>query len=142
MTSPSSVGLSRAGSLAVAQKRFNFSTLRGSKGTTEAGAFQGCSGGGEAQRLPQLLFFSNCERKRAMEDVPGAQRIDGVDREGRGLLQLAVLVESDRAARAAGAGEEGRRQSRDLFQRCAVVGDIGGLLQGLAGEHQMRRCGE
>src|ERR1700730_16532513 len=110
MTSPSSLSLSRAGRPALVQKRFNFSTLRGSKGTTEAGAFQGCSGGGESQCLPQLLFFGDGKRKRAMEDVSGPQRIHGVDREGRRLLQLAVGVEPDRAARAAGAGQERRRQ--------------------------------
>ena len=100
MTSPSSLSPNRAGSPALVQKLFNFSTLRGSKGAAETGAFQGCSGGGEPQRLPQPLIFGDRERKRAMEDVTRAERIHGVHREGRRLLQIAILVEPDRAAAA------------------------------------------
>ena len=36
---------------ALAQKLFDFSTLRGGKGAAEAGAFQRRGGGGEPQRL-------------------------------------------------------------------------------------------
>src|ERR1700680_2613751 len=91
--SPLSLNLSRVGSPALAQKLFNFSTLRGGEGATEAGAFQGCSGGSEAQRLPQPLLFGDGERKRAMEDITRAERIHGVHREGGRLLQTALLVE-------------------------------------------------
>src|SRR5271156_5325489 len=142
MTSPLSLNLRWARSLALAQKLFNFSTLWGSKGTTEAGAFQGCGGRGESQRFPQLLILGDGERKCAMENVPGAERIHGVDREGRRLLQIALLVEPDRALGSAGAGQERRRQPGKLFQRLAVIGDVGGLLQRLAREHQMRGRGE
>ena len=50
-----------------------------------------------------------------------------------------VLVEPDRAPRAPGARQERRGQLGDLLQRLGVVGDVGGLLQRLAGEHQVRR---
>src|SRR6266481_7534855 len=106
MTSPSSLCPSRTGSSTLVQKFFNFRTLRGSKSPTEAGAFQGCSGRGESQRLPQLLIFGDRERKRAMENIPGAERIHRVDRECRRLLQIAVLVEPDRALGPARAGQE------------------------------------
>ena len=85
----------------MAQKVRYFSTLRGGKSAPETGAFQRRGGGGEPQRLPQVLTLGDGERKGAMENVTGAERIHGVDREGRGLLQLALLVEPDRAARSA-----------------------------------------
>jgi len=66
------------GRLAVAQKLFNFSTLRGGKGAAETGAFQRRGGGSEAQRARHILFFRNGERKRAMEYVARPQRVDGV----------------------------------------------------------------
>src|SRR5277367_2188377 len=128
MASPLPLILSRVGGPALAQKLFNFSTLRGGKGAPEAGAFQGCSGGSEPQRLPQPLLFGDGERKGAMEDIARAERIHRVHREGRGLLQTALVVEPDRAARAARARQERRRQLGDLFQRLAVVGDVSGLL--------------
>ena len=95
------VALGRGGRLALAQKLFHFNTLRGGKGAAMAGAFQRRGGGGESQRLPQFLLFSDRERERAMENIAGAQRVDGVDREGRRLLQMALLVEPDRAFRPA-----------------------------------------
>src|SRR5437867_3525498 len=108
------------GLLALTQKCSHFSTLRGGKGAPEAGAFQRCGGGGEAQRLPQLLALGDGQRKGAVEDVAGAQRIDGMDVEGGRLLQLAVLVEPDGAARPARAREERFCQFGDLVQRLAV----------------------
>ena len=62
-------GLGRPRSLILGQKRFNFSTLRRSEGATEAGAFQRRGGGGESQRVPEVLLLGQGERKRPMEDV-------------------------------------------------------------------------
>ncbi len=67
-----------------------------------------------------------------MEHVAGAQGVHGMDREGRGLLQVPLLIEPDRAFRSARSREERMRQLCDLFQRGAVIGDVGGLLQRLA----------
>ncbi len=53
-----------------------------------------------------------------------------------------MFVEPDRALRAAGTRQERRGQLCNLFQRLAVVGDAGGLLQWLSGENQMRRGGQ
>src|SRR5438445_5938459 len=102
-----------AGRLALAQKRCDFSTLRGGKGAPEAGAFQRRGGGGESQRLRQFLPLRNGQRKGAVEYVAGAQRIDGVDGEGGGFPQLAVRVEPDGAPGPARAGQERLRQSGD-----------------------------
>ena len=116
----------------MAQKFRKFSTLRRGKGAAEPGAFQCCGGGSEPQRLPQILFLGDGQRERAMEHVAGAQRIHGVDREGRRLLQIALLVEPDRPFRPAGPGQERRRQLCDLFKCLAVIGDICRLLQRFA----------
>src|SRR5665811_558218 len=113
----------------MAQKLFYFSTLRGGESTTEAGAFQRCGGGGESQRARNVLVFGDGERERAVEHVAGAQGIHGMHREGRRLLQNALLVEPDRAFRAARPRQERWRQLRDLFKPLAVAGDIGGLLR-------------
>ena len=56
----------RVGCLAVAQKLFNFSTLRRGKGATEVGTFERGGGGGEPQRARYVLIFGDGERKRAM----------------------------------------------------------------------------
>ena len=87
------------------QKRFNFSTLRGSKSPTKAGAFQRRGGGREGKRRAQILVFGDGKGKGAMEHVARAQRIHGVDREGRGLLQVLLFVEPDRTPRTTRAGE-------------------------------------
>src|SRR5882672_3073518 len=137
-TSPSLAGLGRTGGLAMAQKLFNFSALRGGKSAPETGAFQRCGGGSEPKGLKQTLFFGDGEGKGAMEHVARAQRVHGVHREGRGLLQVLVLVEPDGALRAPRSRQKRRGQLGDLFERLAVVGYSGGLLQGLAGEYQMR----
>lgn len=92
-----------------------------------AGAFQRRGGRGELQRLPHTAALGEPKRERAVENVAGAKRIDGLDREGRRLLQRARLIQSDRAARAAGGGEESGRQPGQPFQRLAVVGDAGRL---------------
>src|ERR1700758_1427507 len=101
MASPLSGQTLGRGRPPLGQKRFNFSTLRGSKGATKAGAFQGCGGRGESERFLEVLAFGDGQGKGAMEDVPGAKRIHGMHREGRRLLQLSPIVEPDRAARAA-----------------------------------------
>src|SRR5882757_8953822 len=119
-TSPSLAGLGRTRGLVMAQKLINFSTLRGGKSAPETRAFQRCGGGG------------------AMEHVARAQRVHGMHREGRRLLQVLVLVEPDRTLRAPRSRQKRRGQLRDLFERLAVIGYSGGLLQGLAGEYQMR----
>src|ERR1043166_947821 len=98
------------------QKLFNFKALRGCKGAPEADAFQRCGGGGEQQGLAKLLLFGDRQRKGAVEDAAGPQRVDGVHGEGRGFLQFAMLVEPDRAARAAGGGEEGGGKPGDPLQ--------------------------
>src|SRR6516162_372425 len=124
------------------QKLLNFSTLRCREGAPEAGAFQGCGRRGDAQGLAQLLSFGDRQGERAVEHVAGPQRIHRMYREGRGLLQLSIFVEPDRAARAAGARQKRGRQFRELPQCLAVVPDPGRLLQGLAGKHQMRGGGQ
>src|SRR5467141_3574857 len=141
-TSPSLAGLGRTGGLAVAQKLINFSTLRGGKSAPETGAFQRRGGGSEPKGLKQTLFFGDGEGKGAMEHVARAQRIHGVHREGRRLLQVLVLVEPDRAQRAPRSRQERRGQFCDFLERLAVLGDPGGLLQGFAREYQVRRGGE
>src|SRR4051794_35664282 len=107
----------RAGPLALAQKRHDFSTLRGSKGAAKACAFQGRRGGGESQRLTQFLPLGNGERKGAMKDVSGAERIYGVDREGGGLLDAALSIEPNGASWPPCARQERFRQFGDLLQR-------------------------
>src|SRR5450759_4800203 len=107
----------------MAQKFCDFSTLWGSKGPAEAGAFQGGGGGREPQRARQVLVFGDGERERAVEHVACAQRIHGMYGKGGRLLQLALLVEPDRASRAAGSREERGGQLRDLLERFAVVRD-------------------
>jgi hypothetical protein len=114
--------------LALAQKLFHFSPLRGGKGAAETRAFQRRRGRSEPQRLPQFLLFGNRKRERAMENVAGAQCVHGVHRESRRLLQIALLVEPDRALRPARPRQERRRQFGDLLQGLAIVGDAGGLL--------------
>src|SRR5258708_37557438 len=109
----------------MAQKLLDFSTLRGSKGTAETGAFQGCSGGGKPQGARDVLIFGDGKRKRAMEHVAGTQRTDRMHREGRGLLQVLMFVEPDGALRTAGSRQERRRQFCDFLQCLAVVGDAG-----------------
>src|SRR6202163_1433947 len=131
-TSPSLAGPGRTGGLALAQKLFNFSALRGGKGAPETGAFQGCGGGGEPKGIAQTLVFGDGEGERAMERVARAQRIHGVHLEGRRLLQVLLLVEPDRALRAPRSRQKRRGQFCDFLERLAVVGDAGGLLQGLA----------
>jgi hypothetical protein len=113
--------------------------LRGSEGPAEAGAFQRRRRGSKPQRRAQILFLGDRQRERAMEDVACAERIHRVYREGRRLLQMMMLVEPYRALRAARARQEGRGQLRDLVERLAIVGDVGGFLQGLTGENQVRR---
>src|SRR5690242_12977911 len=119
------------GLLALTQKCSDFRTLRGGKGATKSRALQRCGGRGESQRLPQLLPLGDSKRKGAVEHVACTEGIDGVDREGGGFLQLAVLVEPDGAARPARARQERLRQLGDLVQRLTVVADVGGLLQRL-----------
>ena len=102
-------GRRRGCDLAMLQKRCNFSALRGSEGAAEPGAFQGRRGGGEAKRSRDVLVLGDRERESAMEDVAGPQRIDRVHREGRRLLQLALLIEPQRALRSAGTCEKGGR---------------------------------
>src|SRR5467141_3884912 len=138
-TSPSSVGLSRTGSLGMAQKLFNFRALRGGKCAAETGAFQRCGGRSEPKGLGQILIFGDGEGERAMKHVAGAQRIQSVHREGRRLPQVLVFVEPDRTLRTSRSRQKRRGQLRNLFERLAVVGDSGGLLQWLAREHQVRR---
>src|SRR5262249_56989113 len=75
MASPLSGQTIGRGRPPLGQKRFNFSTLRGSKGSTEAGAFQGCSGRGESERLLEVLPFRDGESKVAVEHVTGPHRI-------------------------------------------------------------------
>src|SRR3982751_7132309 len=94
------MGAGRMIGLAMAQKFFNFSALRRGKGTAKASAFQGRRRGSEPQRAWHVLVFGDGERKRAMEHVAGAQRVHGVHRKGRRLLQGAALVEPDGALRA------------------------------------------
>src|SRR5882724_3628416 len=103
-------GLGRPRAFALAQKRFNFSTLRCSEGTTKAGAFQRRRGGRESQRLSEVLLLGEGERERPVENVASPQRIDGVDRKRRGLLQLAFFIEPDRASRSARPRQEGGGQ--------------------------------
>src|ERR1700688_363280 len=100
-TSPLLADPGRVGRLALVQKLCDFSTLRGGESATEAGAFQGCGGGGEPQGLTKILFFGDSQSKRAVEHVACAQRIHGMHRKGRGLLHGLMLVEPDRALRAA-----------------------------------------
>src|SRR5882757_7522618 len=114
-TSPSLAGLDRTRGLVMAQKLINFSTLRGGKSAPETRAFQRCGGGGEPEGLKQPLFFGDGEGEGAMEHV-----------------------EPDRTLRAPRSRQKRRGQFRNLFERLAVVGYAGGLLQGLAGEYQMR----
>src|SRR5258708_19880838 len=95
----------------MAQKLLDFSTLRGSKGTAETGAFQGCSGGGKPQGARDVLIFGDGKRKRAMEHVAGTQRIDRMHREGRGLLQVLGFAEPDGAFPTAGSPPARRRHS-------------------------------
>src|SRR6266567_3753191 len=109
-TSPSLAGLGRTRGLVMAQKLINFSTLRGGKSAPETGAFQRCGGGGEPKGLKQTLSFGNGEGEGAMEHV----------------------------ARAPRSRQKRRGQFRNLFERLAVIGYASGLLQGLAGEYQMR----
>src|SRR6266702_1532822 len=135
-TSPSLAGLDRTRGLVMAQKLINFSTLRGGKSAPETRAFQRCGGGGESKGVKQTLSFGDGEG--AMEHIARAQCVHGVHREGRRLLQVLLLVEPDRTLRAPRSRQKRRGQLRNLFERLAVVGYAGGLLQGLAGEHQMR----
>src|SRR5713226_1566712 len=141
-TSPSLAGLGRSRGLVMAQKLINFSTLRGGKSAPETRAFQRRGGGGEPKGLKQPLFFGDGEGEGAMEHVARAQRVHGVNREGRRLLQVLVLVEPDRALRAPRSRQKRRGQLRNLFERLAVVGDPGGCLLRFAGKHQMRGGGE
>ena len=66
-----------------------------------------------------------------MEDVAGPERTHGVHREGWRLLQLAALVEPDRAALSPGACEKQRREVRDLLQGLALVAFARRLLERL-----------
>src|ERR1700686_1472395 len=137
------IGSSWAGlRLGLAQKLFNFSTLRGSKSATETGAFQGGGGGSEAKRLGQVVMFVNGERERAMEHVAGAERIHGVHGEGRRPPQLLARVEPERALRALGSRQKRWREFRNLLQRLGIVGGAGGGLQRLPQKNQMRGGGE
>ena len=61
------------------------------------------------------LAFGDRQRERAVENVAGAERIDGVDRERRHLLRCALLVEPHHALRAARDREERPRQ---LWRSC------------------------
>src|SRR5580698_4096546 len=103
----------RRGAPVLAQKRFNFSTLRGTQGAPEAGAFQRCGGGGKPQRLPQFLSLGDSQHKGTVEDVAGSQRIDGVHGEGRRLLQFTLPVEPEGTAWAPCGSEERRCELRD-----------------------------
>src|ERR1700709_984434 len=94
---------SGGGALVLAQKCFNFSTLRGREGAPEPGAFQRCGGGGESERLAELLLLGDGERKGAVEHVAGTQGIHGVEVGGRRLLAGTMLVQPDGTLRAAGA---------------------------------------
>ena len=122
----------------MAQKLINFSTLRGGKSAPETRAFQRCGGGGESKGVKQTLSFGDGEGEGAMEHIARAQCVHGVHRERRRLLQVLVLVEPDRTLRAPRSRQKRRGQFRDLFERLAVIGYAGGLLEGLAGEYQMR----
>src|SRR5438309_645220 len=99
--SPLLTGSGRARRPANAQKLFNFSTLRCGEGTAEAGAFQRGGGGGEPQGGWNVLALGDGKGECAVEHVTGAERIHGMDREGRCLLQMALRVEPDRAFRPA-----------------------------------------
>src|SRR5882757_7615305 len=127
---------SGGGALVLAQKCFNFSTLRGREGAPEPGAFQRCGGGGESERLSQFLLLGDGERKGAVEHVAGAQRIHGVNREGRRLLDRPVLVEPDGAPGPPRARQKRLGQLGDLVQRLGALGDSGGLPQRFAGAYQ------
>src|SRR5882757_11151307 len=100
MTSPLSVASTRIHRLAMAQKFFNFSTLRRGEGAAETGAFQRRGGGSEPQRAQNVLRFGNGQSDRAMENIAGAQCIHGMHGKCRRLLQVLVLVEPKRALRA------------------------------------------
>ena len=83
------------------QKLIHFSALWGGKSPAETSAFQRRGGGSEPKRLGQILVLGDGEGEGAMEHVAGAQRVHGMDRERRRLLQIALLVEPDRAFRPA-----------------------------------------
>ena len=112
----------RAGCPVLAQKCFNFSTLRGGESAAETGAFQRRSRGCEPQRLPQILLLGDGEGESAVKHVARAQGIHGMHREGRRLVQVLLLVEPERAFRAARARQERRRQFGNFLERFAVVG--------------------
>ena len=80
----------------------------------------------EANRsaLAQILIFGDRQRKRAMEHVAGAQRIHGVHREGRRLLQALLLVEPDRALR----------------RRACPPGTTGSVWRSSSAPRRRRRC--
>ena len=82
--------------------------MRSREGPAETGALQRGGGRGEPERVAQILVFSDRQRKSAMENVARAQRIYGVHREGRGLLQVLLRVEPDCPLCPAGPCEEGR----------------------------------
>ena len=124
----------------------NFSTLRGGKGATEAGAFQRCSGGGGPQRARDVLILGDRERKGAMEYVAGAQRIHGMHRKGRRLPAGSDVSWSQIGAqRAAGCRHERTGVSFAIFFKRlnAVVGDRRrSPATASLGKYQMRRHGE
>src|SRR5260370_20726416 len=99
----------------MAQKLINFSTLRGGKSAAERRALKRCGGGGEREGAKQPLFFGDGEGEGAREHVARAQRVHGMHREGRRLLQVLVLVEPDRTLRAPRSRQKRRGQFRNLF---------------------------
>ena len=58
-------------------KALQLQYVAGGEGAAEPGAFQGGSGGGEAQRLPQFLLLGDGERKGAVKTSP-APRVSTV----------------------------------------------------------------
>ena len=94
----------------MAQKRFDFSTLRGCERATEARAFQCGGGGSEPQCAGYALLLSNRQRERAVEYVASAERIHRMHRERRCFPKLVTLVKPESALRAARARQKRRRQ--------------------------------
>src|SRR5471032_177083 len=117
-----------------AQKRFHFRTLRTGEGTSETGAFQRCRRGSKAERIRDVLVFSDRQRKCAVENIARAKRVNRVHRKSRRLLELLALVEPDGAARSARAGQKRRRQLCHSLKRSSVVRNPRSGLQRLAGE--------
>src|SRR4051812_13461795 len=98
---------------ALAQKLFNFSTLRSGEGAPKAGAFQGRRRGRETQCRRKGLLRGEGERKGAGEAAPRPQRTRGGHGKGPRGVQFLSLVEPGRPFRPLRPRHKGRRQLCD-----------------------------